>query len=183
MRVKTEKFVFLLSKLRICDCVNIEVQTEQRYAIKFSVWLQKSGVETMEMLRQCYGEHYLIHAMILRLHAKFTADLEQSVALQPRSGCNISVWTETTVNTIAATIREDHHLLVRRLKSQIHIPKTTLHRILRDDLGMRYVCSMWVVHMLTREELNTRFEMCQENLNVIKMDTDYLKRVITSDES
>ncbi len=44
-RVRTEKFAFMLSKLCISDYVNMEVQTEQLYAIKFCVWLQKLGAE------------------------------------------------------------------------------------------------------------------------------------------
>ncbi len=37
--------------------------------------------------------------------------------------------------------------------------------------------------MFAHEQHDTRFEMCQEHLHVIEMDPDYLKRVITSDES
>ncbi len=152
----------------------MEVQKEQRHVIKFCVRLQKSGVETLAMQCQCYGEHYLGCATILRWHAKFTADLKQSVALQLHSRCKVSVGTETTVNKIAIIIREDRHLSVQCLKSQIHIPKTMLHRILRDDLGMWRVCSTWVPHMLTREQLNTHLEMCQENLHINETDPDYL---------
>ncbi len=90
--VKTKKFAFVLSKLCICDHVNMEVQTEQRYTIKFCVWLQKFDVETLAMLRQCYGEHCFGCAMILLWHAKFTADLEQSAAaLHSWGGCKVSV--------------------------------------------------------------------------------------------
>ncbi len=125
MRVKTEKFAFVLSKLCICDPVNMEVQMEQQYAIKFCVRLQKSGVETLEMLRQCYGERWLGHVTILRWHTKFTADLEQLAALKLRDEYKISVQTVTTINTIAAIIREDGHLSVQHLESQIHTPKET----------------------------------------------------------
>ncbi len=63
--------------------------------IKFCVRLQKSGVETLAMLRQCYGDRCLGRAMILRWHTTFTADLEQLAALQPCDGCEVSVQTDS----------------------------------------------------------------------------------------
>ncbi len=69
----------------------MEGQMEQQYAIKFCVRLQKSGVEMLAMLRKCYGEHCLGCVTILWWYAKFTADLEQSAALQLHGGCKVSV--------------------------------------------------------------------------------------------
>ncbi len=47
----------------------------------------------------------------LQWHAKFTADLEQSVALQPHGKCKVSVWIETTISTITSCCKRGHGIL------------------------------------------------------------------------
>ena len=63
------------------------------------------------------------------------------------------------------------------------IPKTVVQRILRGDLKKRKMCSRFVPHALTREQMEERVAACQDLLNMINGDKNFLDKVITGDES
>jgi hypothetical protein len=46
---------------------------EQRVCIKFCVKLGKSATETLEMLREDFGEHSLSRAAVFECHSRFKA--------------------------------------------------------------------------------------------------------------
>ncbi len=59
------------------------------------------------------------------------------------------------------------------LQELVHIPKSFICSILKEDLGMRPVCSMWVPHMPSHEQLEKHIQMWQENLLTIDKDPAY----------
>jgi hypothetical protein len=46
---------------------------EQRICIEFCVKLGKSATETLEMLREAFGEHYLSQMAVFEWHSLFKA--------------------------------------------------------------------------------------------------------------
>ncbi len=100
-------------------------------------------------------------------------------------GCKISVQTPTNYNTITVIIRGYRHMSICRPEPLFYILKSSIRHILKEDLGnlgMRCVCSMWVTHMLTREQLEKRFEHARRNYLLSKR-MQYLTRVTTCYES
>jgi len=63
------------------------------------------------------------------------------------------------------------------------IPKTVVLWILREDLKKRKLCSRFVPHALTREQMDERVAKCQDLLNMINSDKNFLDKVITGDKS
>jgi len=63
------------------------------------------------------------------------------------------------------------------------IPKNVALRTLREDLKKRKLCSRFVLHALTREQMDERVAACQDQLNMINGDKNFLDKVITGDES
>jgi hypothetical protein len=49
---------------------------EQYVCIKFCVKLGKSATETLEMLREAYGEHSLSQTAVFEWHSHFKADCQ-----------------------------------------------------------------------------------------------------------
>jgi hypothetical protein len=49
----------------------IDVKSEQRVCIKFYVKLVKSATETLEMLREAFGEHSLSRTAVFEWHSRF----------------------------------------------------------------------------------------------------------------
>jgi hypothetical protein len=46
---------------------------EQQVSIKFCVKLGKSVTETLEMLHEAFGEHYLSRTVVFEWHSRFKA--------------------------------------------------------------------------------------------------------------
>ena len=90
--------------------------------------------------------------------------------------------TEININTVAAVIEKDRHLSTRKLASMLEMSKMSVTRILMRELKMKRLCSAWVPHLLTREQMGTRFRFAQENLVKIQ-DPAYFERVVTVNES
>ncbi len=91
--------------------------------------------------------------------------------------------TSTNCNAIAAIVQGDRHTSIHHLKTFIHMPKSSIHHILKEDLGLWCACSTWVLHMLTHEQLEEGVQMCRENLLAIEKDPMYLTWAITCNES
>ncbi len=72
---------------------------------------------------------------------------------------------------------------VRDLGAQLGVLKDTVHRILQDYLHMWKVCSAWVPHILTTEQVQHRVEIYEEWRRCIKPDPSILSRIITADET
>ena len=56
------------------------------------------------------------------------------------------------VNHVRDVIDTDRRLPVWEISEDIGISKTSLHRILRETLGMSRVCARWVPRLLTEDE-------------------------------
>ncbi len=72
-------------------------------------------------------------------------------------------------------IDENWHAFTWGLVSLLKIPKSTIHRILRNELKVHGVCSTSVPHFLTIEQMQT--------LAPLSKQPDLRHRVITSDEA
>jgi hypothetical protein len=57
----------------------------QRYAIEFCVRLGKSGLETLQLIREVYGGNAMRRAAVFKLWKRFR-DGERNVKDEPRSG-------------------------------------------------------------------------------------------------
>ncbi len=110
----------------------------------------KLAQQTYQVVKEVYQDDCLGQSMILCWYNFFIKGRELA-ALEPHSGRPTSIVTEMNINTVVAIIRDDRHLLVKRWESMVHISKSSIHRILREHLQMRRVCSTWVPHFVTCE--------------------------------
>ena len=91
-----------------------------------------------------------------------------------------------TVDNIAAVgkmVKEDRNVTSWLVADKMGIPKTVVLRILRDDLKKRKLCSRFVPHALSQEQMEERVAICQDLLNMINGDKNFLDNVITGGES
>ena len=91
-----------------------------------------------------------------------------SVDSDPRSGRPSLTTTPENIERVRLAIEGDRRLTVRKLESDLGIPKTAVWEILNKMLGMTRVC---------------RSESAQDNLEMVSDDENVLKKVITGDES
>jgi hypothetical protein len=74
-------------------------RTEQRVCIKFCVKLGKSATETIEMLREAFGEHSLSWTAVSEWHSCFKAG---RVSVED-DGCSGRISTSKTTENVEKT--------------------------------------------------------------------------------
>ena len=155
---------------------------EQRYAIKFCVKLNKSATETFASLTEAYGDATLSRTMVFKWHKAFKEGRE-NVEDDPRSGRPISATNDENVEVVRAVMVKDRRLSVRMIAEETGLDKCAVHRILTDHLHMRKICAKLVPKNLSVEQKANRLEMCQDLLGRLKIEPNFLDKVITGDES
>ena len=53
--------------------------------------------------------------------------------------------------------------MYRKLEKLLHIPKSTLQRIVSGQLPVRELCTLWVSHALSDEQRENRVKWCKKN--------------------
>ncbi len=61
----------------------------------------------------------------------------------------VPVRTEVNVNTVAVTIREEHHSSTCKLAKLLNSSRTSVNRILTENLAMRRVLSVYGYHIFS----------------------------------
>ncbi len=75
------------------------------------------------------------------------------------------------------------HVFVRRVADELGIPKTSVHEIMNDHLGLKKVCTRWLPKLLTSLQRANRVDCCQELLEESEADpSNVFGRIITDDE-
>jgi len=155
---------------------------EQRYAIKFCVKINKSATETFASLTEAYGDATVSRTMVFKWHKAFKEGRE-NVEDNPHSGRPISSTNYQNVEVVRAVMAEDRRLSVRMIAEETGLDKSEVHRILTDHLQMRKICAKLVPKNLSVEQKANGLEICQDLLGRLKIEPNFLDKVITGDES
>ena len=90
--------------------------------------------------------------------------------------------TDNNVETVGALVWSDCRLTVRMIASELNLNHTMVHQILTEELAMKKFCVKFVPKNLTIEQDN-RKDVCLHLLERIQRDRNFLKNVITGDET
>jgi hypothetical protein len=112
---------------------------EQRVCIKFCLKLGKSATETLEMLREAFGEHYLCRAVFFEWRSRFMAD-RVSVEDDKRSGRPCTSKTTENVEKIRELVNEDHRRKIHELADTVWI-SYGVFQILLENLNIHRIAS------------------------------------------
>ena len=72
---------------------------------------------------------------------------------------------------------------MRELEADLGIPKTTMPKILMQDLGMKGVVAKFVLQLLLPEQKEHCAAVANDLIQTATDDPDFLKEVITENES
>ena len=98
---------------------------------------------------------------------------------RPREGV-----TEETVQIIHQVVMNDRRLTVRQISEEVGMSKSTVDRILREELAMTKVSARWVPRLLTADQKVVRCNMSRDNLHLFHSNPDeFLARFVTVDET
>jgi histone-lysine N-methyltransferase SETMAR len=174
----TKKPVLVTLFLEISSMSNIEY----RAVIKF---FSRKGLNATEISKEL-DDVYQDAAPSYRTVAKWVAefkDPERGFEDAPRTGRPPTTLTDENIEAVEQTVMRDRQISVRRVADELGIPKTSVHEIMRDHLGMKKVCTRWVPKLLTPLQRANRVECCEELLQQSEANpSTFFDRIVTGDE-
>jgi len=133
------------------------------------------------VIQKAYGDAALSRT-IFEWHKRFREG-RKSVKDDERSGRPTTSRTDDNIAAVQKMIKEERNVMSRLIAYTLGIPKTVVLRFLREYLKKRKLCSRFDPHAPTREQMDERVAACQDLLNMINGDKNFLDKVTTGDES
>ncbi len=159
-----------------------ELNQEQRSVIKFFVSTRATPIQCWRHLQQGFQGTSVSQKTVRKWHKRFREG-DGSVKDRPRSGRPRSARTPETIQAVQDCIQADRRIMVRDIAEQVNIGKSSAHSILKKDLKQFKLCPKFIPKVLTPEQKLFRVRMCELNMQALKDDNDYLKKIVTGDES
>lgn len=103
----------------------------------------------------------------------------------PRSGRPVSVITEENIELVRQHLSDDPRLSIRDLEESLNIPRESIHRIIKDNLNLRDVCSVWIPHALSAENKVQRVN-CAKHIRRVLLplgEAEMMRRLAVEDET
>jgi len=159
-----------------------ELRILKSVCVKFCFKLGKTFTETFQMLQQGYGEDCLSRTQCYEWYQRFKSG-RTSIEDDPKSGRPSSSTGDDHIEKVRSVIRENHRLTIREVSEEVGICKSSYHTIMTDKLKMLRVAAKFVPRLLTEEQKQNRVTGSQELLDRLNTDENFLKNVITGDET
>ena len=106
-----------------------------------------------------------------------------SIEDDPKSGLPSTSMDDDHVEKVLAVIHQNCHLAVREVAKEVGICKSSCHLILGNKLKMRRVAAKFVPHLLADAQKENRVTVRQELFDRSNTDENFLKNVITGNET
>jgi len=134
------------------------------------------------MLQQAYREDCVSRTQCYEWYQRFKSG-RTSIEGDPKSGRPSSSTGDDRIEKVRSVIRENRRLTIREVSEEVGICKSTCHTILTEKLKMHRVAAKFVPRLLTEEQKQNRVSVSQELLDLSNTDENFLKNVITGDET
>ena len=90
---------------------------------------------------------------------------------------------EEAMDQVREKVLEDRRLTVREIAAEMRISTGSVHSILTEDLNLRRVSAKFVPKLLTEQQKELRKEISEDMLDVANHDPEFIKTIITGDET
>ena len=87
------------------------------------------------------------------------------------------------VSKVRDVINTDRRMTVQEISETIGISKSSVHRILRETMGMSRACARWVPQLLAADEKKRCVQVSNIFLMQYARDRDFLSKIISVDET
>jgi len=168
-----------------CQCVlyiGRKMSFKQRAAIDFCVKLGKTFTETHQMLQNAYGDDCLSRTQVYEWFGRFKSGRE-TLDDDERSGRPRTGLSKENIEKVREFIKNNKKSSVKVIEMELGIPQTTAYRILTEVLGLKKVNSRFVPHKLTEDQKVDRIEHCKDIVKSARKDQNFLKSIVTGDET
>ena len=157
--------------------------SEQRVYCKIRAQLGFPPTEIHADLQKVYGNDALKYATVCKWVRHFI-DGRESIENDTRVGRPVSVLTEKNVATVKTLIEEDARYTVQEVEEVSGIHLSSVLKILREQLGLRKICTRWVPCLLTDEQKQSRVRLASQVIEKYnECDPRRLEEIVTGDET
>ena len=102
----------------------------------------------------------------------------------PRMGRPSTITTQENIEAVEWIVMRNQQVSDGRVAEELAIPKTIIHEIMDNQLGMKKVCTRWILKLLTLIQRANRVDCCQELLQQREVNPDNVfNSIVTGDES
>lgn len=156
-------------------------QAAHRNVIQFCVDLGMTPVDIYKKMQNSERHKNVSRALVYKWHKRFTdGEEENKENVRPGRPKTIDAGEVERVRTV---INEDRRQTLNELVERTGISKSSVHRVLSDELNMSRVSARWVPRLLKPEEKERRVRASESFLRRYEEDPGFLSRVITTDET
>ncbi|UYV69058.1 hypothetical protein LAZ67_6002200 [Cordylochernes scorpioides] len=160
----------------------MEQKLKQRICIEFCVKLQISATETFEMLNKAFPNDAPKRTTVFEWHSRFKAG-RISIEDDPRQGRPKFQRTDENVQKITDLIKENPRTTLLELEQDTGISKTTIGRIVTEDLKLKKTPAKFIPRFLTNEQKLCRLATCEDMMEMTRTDPEWKDKIITGDET
>ena len=82
------------------------------------------------------------------------------------------ITTDENFEAVERIVMCNRQISVRRLAEELAIPKIIIHQIMDNQLGMKKVCTRWILKLLTPIQRANHVDCCQELLQQSEVKSD-----------
>lgn len=155
---------------------------EQRVCVKFCCKTDKTFTETWALLQQTYKEDCMSRSQCHEWFKRFKSG-RTSIEEESRSGRPSTSTNDENIDAVRSVIRANRRLTVREVAEEVGISIGSCHEILTVKLGMHRVSAKLVPRLLTDDQKENRVKISQELLDRASTDKNFIKTIITGDET
>lgn len=134
------------------------------------------------MLTVAFGESTMSRTQVQLWYNRFKEGRED-VNDDARPGRPSTSTTDENIDAVKKMILDNRRITIREVADDVGISFGTCQAIFTDVLGMKRAAAKIVPKLLNFEQKQRRMDIAQELLNIVNDDPDFLKNVITGDES
>ena len=134
------------------------------------------------LVQKAYDNEAVKRSKVFRWYSGFR-DVRELVEDDERGGRPKSARTEVNIVVVADLFKDYRRIVSRIIAESLHVPKTVVLRILKEDLGKRKLCACFFPYSLTPEQTEDRVTSCQDIIAIVDADKNFLNKIITGDET
>ncbi|CAH1966315.1 unnamed protein product [Acanthoscelides obtectus] len=123
-----------------------------------------SALSAYSFILSVFGNEAPHQSTISRWYGEFKRG-RVSFSDDPRVGAPKTAVTQENVDAVRKLIIEDRHVTYREIEASLKISKTSIQKILHEELGVRKLVSRWIPHLLSEEQKAVRVNWCQKTLD------------------
>ena len=121
---------------------------EHRAVIKFFTRKGLNAIEISKELDSVSKDAASSYRTVAKWMTEFK-DPECSFEDASRMGHPSTITTQENIEAVERIVMRNWQVSVRRLAEEWIIPKSTIHEIMNNHMGMKNVCTRWVPKLLT----------------------------------